>query len=241
MRTGPTGRFSGSTGVSARTYHRDRRGRFASAGGAFRDRFSGAKTGDDALAAAPVAFDEQPGTDKPALVRGLDDYQGTVIPDAVAHYTGLGHNTVNGGLRGQRELSDRDHRTIDGLSMAMRRSHLTADVIVHRGMRLPSSQLGSSWDPSGDMTGRSWRDAGFSSTSASPHVASGFAYREGRSDTVVVAQILVPKGTPAVTLGSDESEMLLPSRTTFTVVADHGTGDNGVRRLDLIASYDRDS
>jgi phage portal protein BeeE len=91
-----------------------------------------------------------------------------------------------------------------------------------------------------DLTGLRWSDAAYSSTTADPKAAEAFGGRWRSSNSAidgepVIMSIHVPAGTGGVQLSEmgHEAEILLERGLTMEVVADHGVGPDGFRRLDV--------
>ena len=105
-----------------------------------------------------------------------------------------------------------------------------------------------------DLTGLTWHEAAYVSTSASDEHSQVFGERWSRmarempdsSGEPVIMTIRVPAGTQAIQLGQlgftegpggrqimGSAELMLQRGLTMTVVADHGVDDKGFRRLDV--------
>jgi hypothetical protein len=121
-------------------------------------------------------------------------------------------------------------------------SEIDTDMMLERGVEHPGHVWGSSWSATRSNVGLTWDDAGFTSTSTSHQVASNFAAH--RSDTKLAParmRILVPAGSHAIRMGQhgtikdydDEKEVLLPRRSRFRIMADHGVGADGVHDIDV--------
>jgi hypothetical protein len=78
--------------------------------------------------------------------------------------------------------------------------------------------------------GDTFTDSGFVSTALDRKVAEHSFAGEGRT----LLTIHAPQGTHAIHIGGlGESEVLLDRGQTFRVIADHGIGRGGMRRLDV--------
>lgn len=107
-----------------------------------------------------------------------------------------------------------------------------------------------------DLTGASWLDQGYTSTTANPAFAEAFGERWARAardmpsteGEPVIMTITVPEGTGAIQLGDmppttepgdreHSAELMLQRGLTFKVVADHGVDDKGFRRIEVVASH----
>jgi hypothetical protein len=145
--------------------------------------------------------------------------------DAVYQYRGSLYANLNGALRRQagrlpdgfayQALRDATRH----LDKALRKSRLTGDVLVHRGITDPLATFG----PAAGRAlpaGARWTEHAYVSSSASLTTAEEFA----RSAAVLT--IRVPRGTGALQLSGAEyeSELLLERGLTLRVVSDTGPG-----------------
>jgi len=109
-----------------------------------------------------------------------------------------------------------------------------------------------------NLTGLSWHEKGYVSTSAAPGHSEAFGarwanwHKEGHSGSdgePVIMNIRVPKGVKAVRLGDlgwstgpggrkimNSGEIMLQHGLTMKVTADHGIDEQGFRRLDIEAT-----
>jgi hypothetical protein len=170
--------------------------------------------------------------------------------DAVRDYAGTGYNAINYALR----MVDGDTQslpnkiegiygnkseitsTIAGLDSAMKKSTLSDDVLLYRGISDPEEIFGEEWDDDSDMSGLTWFDGSYASTSTQSDIARRFA-DEGAG---VAMRILAPKGISAIGIEGvekdskivkPESEILLNRGLTYRVIRDHMV--NGTRTLDV--------
>lgn len=190
----------------------------------FNERISSAATDRTALNAAPAGLGRtaRGGT---ALTRpqraALRDYEGS-------SFVG-----INGALR-RGEIAGRTGQTIGHIDTAMRASPLRSDVRVWRGVINAERLFGGRLN--GDLSGFSWREDAYSSTSTSEKVADGFL-RDGGGIGAVQMRILAPAGTKAVRISGDgfgeQAELLLERGLHFRVVADRGVSPRGVRLIDV--------
>ncbi len=186
----------------------------------------GPLTGDAARRAAPASL---------TTGRGLTDEQ----EGGLGFYRATGFEIVNDYLRGDprfgqyyagtEALADERVGVIDS---AMNNSRLTGDAEVWRGIENPQRLFGDALD--GDMTGATWTERAYLSTTTDEAVAGRFA-GASTSDPGVVMRITAPEGTGAVELsGADyESELLMERDLELRVTADHGVDERGVRHLDV--------
>ncbi len=171
------------------------------------------------LAAAPLGL-------------GRDDGGGLTAAqaDAVTEYQSSFFYAINGQLR-RDEVDPLVRPIVDAMDSAMALSKLTADVQVWRGIAEPGKVFGDRVD--GDMTGLSWREDGYVSTSASSKVGRDFTY-EGAGSGPTLMRVSVPRGVGAVQVSGlyGQAELVLDRGHAFTVTADHGV-TAGIRRLDV--------
>jgi hypothetical protein len=152
---------------------------------------------------------------------------------ALRAYRNTAYVRINDHLRGKTPITPADVPDAAvkaaAIKEAMGKSPLKQKITVTRGTKndqwLPPEFQGGQ----GDMTGVTFRDKGFVSTSARTDMARSFTRTGG-----VSMSITVPEGVGAIGLSdfSDEAEILLDSGLTFKITADHGTRD-GVRYIDV--------
>jgi hypothetical protein len=207
----------------ARTYKRDKDGKFGSGGDAE------AVTGEAALQAAPYRLGHPGGPDSS---NGVSRDR---MDKALASYSGMSHATTNHDLRNQGDgpVAPRSRRAVKAMDAALASSQLTADVEVVR--RVPAGPLafGGTWQ--GRMKGVTFRDAGFVSTSANKDLQQVPGYRS-TSASAAIMHIRVPKGTHALSMsrpGDDtgEMELLLDRGLTYRITG-HRT-IKGQRHFDV--------
>jgi hypothetical protein len=175
------------------------------------------------------------------------------IAHAVGIYMSGAFEDINGGLRQSKgnpgkvtgssssPTGVRGTTTVRGaltnLDQAMTESKLRDDVVVSRGIINPEKVFGKLW--SDDVTGLSWREFGFSSTSPNRNYARNYA----RDNDGVMMNIVVPKGTGALFVeeelggeaGVTHHELVLDRGLRYRVVRDRGIVD-GIRTLDVEVS-----
>lgn len=122
-------------------------------------------------------------------------------------------------------------QTVTGLDAIMAKSKLTDGITVYRGIENPEKVFGSNWND--DVTGLTWREYGFSSTSPSVDTAQSYADRPGS----VIMNISAPRGMGALLLDTEtdtmtRSEVVLDRGIRYRVTRDRGTV-HGVRMLDV--------
>jgi hypothetical protein len=192
---------------------------------AFEDAYDECVSTDDFLAGGDA---HMPGRDMGASAR---EYQADAY-------------VINGDLREGRPESEYPD-VIDDFDAAFEHEHsmLTEDIMVERGIEHPGRVWGSSWSETRSNVGLTWDDDGFVSTTTSHSLASSFAAQ--RSDTrlkPVRMRMLVPAGTHAIKMGHQgtiksyvdgEKEIVLPRGMRFRVMADHGTGKDGIHDVDV--------
>lgn len=176
-----------------------------------------ARTGDGARKAAPLSLL------RPSAARG----RSALTPDeafALSTYKGSGFSRVNPWLRGGADSTRPDLAAeVRDIDAAMARSRLAHDVVVHRGIVDPAVVFGR--HASSNLTGATWDEFAFVSTSTAEGPARNFALFAADGEAAVM-RILVPKGTGAIELsnGDYESELLLQRGLLMRVVADSGPG-----------------
>ena len=164
--------------------------------------------------------------------------------DAFNSYNYHGDGLINGMLRGskpksmsqQKEWRENEARTkehIDMMTKAIDECPLREAAVVHRGVKTKSAfckmlgmgvddaknleQLFGNEDFRESLVGRTFSDAGFTSTSIDPDFPS-----RGNFDNTCSMEIYCPKGTKGVYCGdalriTDESEYLLQRGTQFVI------------------------
>jgi hypothetical protein len=194
----------------------------------FEERLATVVGDEAALAEAPFGLGRKGG--RPAEF--TDD-----MARAVNTYTGAEYAAINATLRGlplpYGYTTEDVAGTISGLEDAFGASKLTADVLAWRGMLNGKGVFGAALD--GNLTGFSWLEEGYGSTSALEKRAKNFA---GKSGNGVMMRMFIPSGTGAIEASGAqlEAELLLQSKLKATVVADHGVGPDGIRYLDVEVS-----
>jgi hypothetical protein len=171
----------------------------------------------DPLTAAPVSLVQRGGSSLTQPQR-----------DALNSYKRVGYTSINAALRRGDESGD-DVQRIDEV---MTSSKLTADVQVYRGVGSARMMFGER--VSGDLTGLSWREDAFVSSTASEVTARKFSDAWSSRNGGLVMRIQAPAGTGGVVMSKSgyESELLLDRGHVYTVVADQGLVD-GVRVVDV--------
>lgn len=129
-------------------------------------------------------------------------------------------------------------------AMASKKTRLSDDIVVERGIRNPRNVFGDDWSDGGGNEGLTWDDAGFVSTTTSSAVSKHFssAAHEGHIEgTPVVAKMYVPKGTNALRFGEHgsnpeydwEKEVVLDRGMRYRIMNDHGLDAEGVHHVDV--------
>lgn len=165
-----------------------------------------------------------------------DDFdEGSDQFEAIDSYTGDGFGPINQFMRtgkwpsGASQANIAEYEKSIGLMRDIFKTTKTTSAIqVHRGFTRPEKMFGSAWNED-SVVGLKWTDAAFGSTSTDSNVAEEFLDENGSGG--VMCLIRVPKGTPMLAIDDAEAEMLLGDGLTYTVVADLGVDDNGVRQL----------
>lgn len=170
---------------------------------------------------------------------------GRQVAEAVGDYGDRGYDQVNPHLRELKGRPDRfpdtpagiagygklhytaarAERLADGLDAAFAESKTTKPIVVNRGMHSLAA-FGSR--ANGDLTGTSFVDHGYVSTSVNRNASAEFT----GNGAGVSMRILAPAGTPAISSHNlDRDELLLGRGLTFTIVRDRTV--KGVRMLDV--------
>ena len=217
-------------GSIQRTQPRDKQGQWTSGGGGV--------SGNAALAAAPLRV----------IVTKVDPVLGRIssgpgpgmTPEearTLASYRHAGFVKVNAGLR----KTDGEvppgpaGKIVTNIDSAMSRSQLTSDVSVQRGIGNGPAMFGDHWQ--GNLTGTTFIDHGFVSTTTDHRIAGEFAQRPGIPDgRGATATISVPAGTSAIQLSAkgpfQEAELLLDRGLTYEVTSDTGPGAS--RQIEMV-------
>lgn len=183
----------------------------------FEKRVEHAKTGPEAIHAAPFVRDS---SNRP---QSSDDH----VEQSLLRYMGQFYRPINRRLRENKVDEDPFIREqVDNIDSVM--GSMKADVQTWRGIQSASMVFGDAWNDH-DVTGLEWRDDGYASTSADETLSNREDF-SGPSGAVI--RLLVPKGAQGVGLSdTTEMELLLGRGQTFRIIADHGVVD-GRRRLD---------
>jgi hypothetical protein len=180
-------------------------------------------SGEDAMGAVPAGLNRRRRPGEPALTRpqraALRDYESSF------------YVAINGQLR-RDEVEPLVARRVARIDEAMGASRLATDVHVWRGITNADRLFGNRLD--GDMTGLTWRELAYTSTTADRDVAAWFTY-PGAGERPVLMRIRVPEGTGAVRISElgDQAEILLSRGLTMRVVADRGESPQGHRLLEV--------
>jgi hypothetical protein len=145
---------------------------------------------------------------------------------------------LNGFLRRRTEISDKSEArtaaTIAEIDSAMDGSVLPNHVEAWRGISNADRLFGDAL--TGDLTGFSWEELAYSSTSTEESVAREFIV----GDNGILIRVLTPAGTKAVQISEshdhNQAEILLARGTAWKVVKDHGMGPSGKRVIDVEVS-----
>jgi hypothetical protein len=177
----------------------------------FGERFDEAATGAEALQAAALAG--EPNADQAA---------------AINRYGGDGGYVINADLRESSgntgDMQPKNRSSAEQLDSVLEGARLQQDVVVYRHIGSGRRTFGREIE--GDLTGLSWRDNAYTSTSAEHRGVTGGHRMNMR--------ILAPRGTPGFSHPNlDSDEILLGRGLTFRVVKDNGIAD-GVRQLDVV-------
>lgn len=191
-------------------------------------------TGEAAQALVPKGLFKR-GTLTPAQRKALKAYE-TSFFRAINKF-------ARAGLKVQDRDDERTLALVKELDGAMAESVLPEDIQVWRGMYRARTLFGDRLD--NDMTGFSWDDNGFGSTTSKESVANDFSPHGPHIQDSVRMVVRVAKGTGVLqtsthTEGSEfngpQGEITLQRGMTWRVVKDNGYDANGVRQLEVEAS-----
>ncbi len=197
-------------------------------------------TPDETLAAAPLALqrDKRGGTElvcrQPGVALCEDETTSENVLRAAREYRSTSYQDVNSLLReGEAYTVGNDIAAewVNRLDTAMAASRLTEDVRVTRGL----SEIDGLFPTDvSDLTGWTWTERAFVSTTVNPGVA------EEIFGEAMVMNIFVPKGTGAIQLSESiengrmsEGELLLDRNLRMRIIADHGENSRGQRVVDV--------
>lgn len=146
---------------------------------------------------------------------------------AIDRMGGDGSYVVNGDLRAQAgttgKLAEKNRTTVEHVDSVMKTATLPTDMVVHRHISDVQAVFGFKETPH-DLTGLSWRDHAYASTSVADR---------GSSSHKVRMRILAPAGTHGFSHPNlDSDEILLDRGMTFTIVRDHNPG-GVIRHVDV--------
>ena len=191
--------------------------------------------------------------DPRGLLDKLSPEQRAQVGDALYTYaTSTTSLAINKALRDGADVPPHMRREIDGLDAATEASKLGRDAVVHRGILDPREVFGDAWNDD-DVTGLSWREDGYVSTTADPRMADWFGTAGNWSSEsmepggenhgrAVVMTLAAPEGTGAVRLsemGRGQAELLLERGLTLRVVQDEGLDEAGIRHIDVLVTGDQ--
>lgn len=152
---------------------------------------------------------------------------------ALYEYTGMTYGQINRPLRAAKGVLKsvavgEVRQQIRLMDRAMRRSPLTADVVLYRGVGSGRAVFGEAWDRS--LVGGEWTEYAYVSTSSNARQAQIFANSQSGAQIRIVAG----RGVHGIELSGDdaEAEVLLERGLRLRVVADTGPGSQP-RKLDV--------
>lgn len=180
-----------------------------------------------------------------------------LVPDldaanaAIRAYTGDKNNSndsthlmtpnVNAALRGSLPMTPGRAATIATLDGLFPLSRIPEPITVYRGYLDGRHILPPGWRDT-DLTGLTWSDPGFTSTSGDLNYTQDYVSSDD-TDCGFAVRINLPADSPALTIwdddngdgwSDDEGEVLLPRGLTFRVIEDRGSGhEYGIRWLDV--------
>jgi hypothetical protein len=196
------------------------------------ERVAAAASGDAALNATPFSLVR---TDTHARL-GNRNGLSAESRQALIAYRGNDYIAMNTQLRGLGESTRKPQidELIKGVDQGLAASRLPQDTLTWRGIRSGSRIFGDRAD--GNLTGFTWREDAYVSSSSEREVAGWFSGHGG-----VRMRVLTPAGVGAIQLSAvrddagyqDEAEIVLERGVGMRVVADRGIDPDGVRDLDV--------
>lgn len=150
------------------------------------------------------------------IVTETEEELSSDIQTSIKHYTNGSYNALNKALRSGQPMSEAQATLAAHLDAAIRKSKISEDTTVYRGIAEPAKFFGSDV-----KIGTVIVDNGFISTSKNTSTATNFG---GQG---LVAKIKLPKGSSAMdvsplSLHSSEKEVLLPRGSMFKIVGVSG-------------------
>lgn len=194
----------------------------------FDARHRAAASNERALEATPAGLPRQSGA--PTLSRqqrgALRDYESSF------------YYAINGQLR-RDEVGTLVGRRVAHIGEVMDLSRTSEEIAAWRGITNASRLFGDRLG--GDLTGFTWVELAYGSTTVDRRVAQTFTYPGVDSTPKVLMRILVPRGTGAARisrmgdggLGGPQAEILLQRGLRMRVVADRGMSPDGYRMIDV--------
>lgn len=144
---------------------------------------------------------------------------------------------INSVLRGKTRPTPGVQQDIRNMDRIMRASKLPEPVEVFRGFHESRGILPKDWQTR-DLTGVTWHNVGFTSTSVNRDAAETYAGPPEHGGFAI--RLHLPKGMSAISIQDqpggldDEGEVILPRNLGFRVIKDNGVqGEYGVRWLDV--------
>lgn len=188
------------------------------------------------VAQGQEALDAAPGSARRGGFEGVAPGDRARMEAALRTYSGPQHESLNAFLRTGRadSLDPTGQDTVRAIDDAMDLSRLRTPVATYR--TVAGGDLFG--DTSGDLTGREWRDPAPVSTTVDQAGAEAIVHAR-RPANPTILRLLVPAGVGAVEISGrqhGEGELLLQRDLPYRVVTDHGTGVDGIRRLDVEVS-----
>lgn len=193
----------------------------------FDARHRAAASDERALEATPAGLPRQSGA--PTLSRQQRD--------ALRDYESSFYYAINGQLR-RDEVGTLVGRRVAHIDQVMALSRTNTDIAAWRGITDATRLFGGRLD--GDLTGFTWLELAYGSTTVDRRVAETFTYPGVDGTPKVLMRILVPRGTGAARisrmgdgLGGPQAEVLLQRGLRMRVVADRGMSPAGYRMIDV--------
>lgn len=178
---------------------------------------------------------------------------GTLTPEqksALEEYESGFYSSINSFLRKDQVVTSsfdkQAQKTIKILDEAMVDAELSTPIEVYRGMYNSTDLFGED-NFKGDLSGFSWQEKGYSSTTTNKAIADAYQIPDSNNHpkyhgTNVQMKVRVAAGVKALetstwTQGSNangpQAEVTLEHGTSWRVVKDNGFDENGVRQLEI--------
>jgi hypothetical protein len=200
----------------------------------FDERIKDAYTGDEVFTRGSQYASLEDFTQAYENERGEGDPTASRVESSYGMYQ-VSYEEINTELRND-NLDDFNERVVNYMNTGFKHSSTTSDVVVHRGIGNAKHLFGDAWNDEGDNSGLSWDDPAYMSTTTSAIVARSYATNDLIKRDGVMMRMLVKRGTPAMSMRGNLSQLLLGPDRTATVIRDYIGDDDGFRTIDVEVS-----